>query len=301
VLIIDPNGVARHVGPDLLREDAAFASAAPGRSSEPDAMALLVFRDGPTGLKAVPLSLVTRLEEIDAASIEHAGGTPCVQYRGRLMPLVTTGGGAVRSDGLQALIVFSEFGRSVALAVDEIVDIVEEVFDIEAVIGRPDLVGSAIIRGRATEIIDVVDLLPRSSDQGPFDGHVGPTRVSTILLVDDKVFFRDMLSPVLKAAGFRVKTATGAQDALDVLAGGSVDAVVTDLDMPGLSGLHLIEEMRRHPRTANLPVIALASAASPEALDRARGLSVFDVVAKFDRTGLVAALAEAGPLMGVAA
>jgi two-component system chemotaxis sensor kinase CheA len=293
VLIVDPNGVARQIGPDVLRETDALAIAAASRPASAEAMTLLVFRDGGAGFKAVPLSLVTRLEEIDAATIEEAGGRPCVQYRGRLMPLVTTGGGALRREGAQSLIVFSEFGGSVALAVDEIVDIVEEVFSIEAVAGRPDLVGAAVIRGRATEIIDVVDLLPQLGDRMAANaGQAAPLPQSTILLVDDRAFFRDMLGPVLKAAGYRVRTATSAPAALAVLAAERIDALVTDLEMPGRSGLQLIADIRRQPRLTHLPVIALASAPNPDLIERARGLAVYDVVAKFDRSGLVAALAE---------
>ena len=49
---------------------------------------LLVFRAGGTDLKAVPLALVARLEEIEVGQIEHSHGKPVVQYRGQLMPLV---------------------------------------------------------------------------------------------------------------------------------------------------------------------------------------------------------------------
>jgi two-component system, chemotaxis family, sensor kinase CheA len=71
--------------------------------------------------------------------------------------------------------------------------------------------------------------------------------------------------------------------------------------MPGRSGLQLIEDARRDPRFAHLTMVALASSASAEVLDRARDLGVFDVVAKFDRSGLLAALSEALQLMDRAA
>jgi two-component system chemotaxis sensor kinase CheA len=101
-----------------------------------------------------------------------------------------------------------------------------------------------------------------------------------------------MLGPVLRAAGYRVKTAANADQALKLLTEIPVDALVTDLEMPGRSGLQLIEDMRRQPPLRHLTVIALASSASPDLLARARDLGVFDVVAKFDRSGLLAALNE---------
>src|SRR3712207_851922 len=89
VLIIDPNGIARVVGSGagesrFNMEEAAEETA----TEEAENVTLLVFRGGGESHKAVPLSLVTRLEEIDASKIEWAGGRPLIQYRGRLIPLV---------------------------------------------------------------------------------------------------------------------------------------------------------------------------------------------------------------------
>jgi two-component system, chemotaxis family, sensor kinase CheA len=80
VLIIDPNGLARMVGSGTedseLQTDSALEQAG---VIEDEATTLLVFRGGAKSLKAVPLSLVTRLEEIDASTIEWLGGRPLVQ------------------------------------------------------------------------------------------------------------------------------------------------------------------------------------------------------------------------------
>ena len=60
--------------------------------------------------------------------------------------------------------------------------------------------------------------------------------------------------------------------------------------------------MRATPALADLPVIALGSAVATEAVERARGLGVADFVAKFDRSGLISALAElTAPALDVAA
>ena len=88
---------------------------------------LLVFRAGNDELKAVPLALVARLEEIDLGSVEHSHGVPMVQYRGHIMPLVPFNQSHVwGTEGRQATIVFTEGERSMGLVVDEIIDIVED-------------------------------------------------------------------------------------------------------------------------------------------------------------------------------
>jgi len=111
-----------------------------------------------------------------------------------------------------------------------------------------------------------------------------------------------MLTPVLKAAGYKVISAASAEQALEILgAGARVDVMITDVEMPGRNGFNLVEAVRGHGGFADLPVIALSSGVSPEAIDQARKLRISEFVAKFDRSGLVSALAETQPLLGEAA
>jgi two-component system chemotaxis sensor kinase CheA len=70
------------------------------------------------------------------------------------------------------------------------------------------------------------------------------------------------------------------------------DVILTDIEMPGMSGFDFAEQMRGDPRMRNVPVIALSSVISPEAIARGREVGLHDYVAKFDRPGLIAALKE---------
>jgi len=296
VLIVDPNGVARQVAQGVQGSSGHADVDAEAEASEigDTKTTLLVFKGGHGSFKAVPLSLVTRLEEIECNKVEWLGGRPLIQYRGRLMPLVPADPAiTISSEGTQALVVFSDGERAMGLVVDEIVDIVEERLDIEIAADRSDLIGSAVLRGRATDIINIAHFLPLAYD----DWARGPKKseqVSTLLLVDDSAFFRDMLSPVLKAAGYQVLTAASADAALTLLQSDPrIEVVVTDLEMPGRSGFDLVAAMRGgEPRLAGLPVIGLTGTVGAEAVERARSLAISDLVAKFDRSGLIAALAE---------
>jgi two-component system chemotaxis sensor kinase CheA len=80
-----------------------------------------------------------------------------------------------------------------------------------------------------------------------------------------------------------------------------VHAVVTDVEMPGRNGFQLVEAIRAQGSHARLPVIALSSGVTPDQIERARRLHIAEFVAKFDRSGLVAALAETQSPMGEAA
>lgn len=256
---------------------------------------MLLFRAGSPHPKAVPLSLVTRLEEIDAASVESADGRSVVQYRGQLMPLVPINGNVrVKNAGSQPLLVISDEGRSMALIVDEIVDIVEERLQVELSSNVAGVLGSAVIKGQATEVIDIAHYLPLAFEDWMQGRRQRPdARPQHVLLVDDAPFFRNMLTPVLRAAGFVVTTAASVDEAVALLHGNrQFDVVVTDIEMPGKDGFELASAVRANPRTPHLPVIGLSSMVSKEAIERGRQVGLHDYVAKFDRQGLIAALKE---------
>ena len=295
ILIIDPNGIADVLGAAAKTRMPLAGNGSEHAGTDERRTSLLVFRAGSPHPKAVPLSLITRLEEIDAQMIELSGGRHMVQYRGQLMPLIRAGDNVrIRSEGVQPLLVFSDGERSMALVVDEIVDIVEERLDIQVGGETPGVLGSAIVKGQATDIVDVAHFLPMAfADWFRSVKETAPARRRSLLLVDDSPFFRNMLMPVLQAAGYDVAVAGGGQEALAHLRRGTaVDIVVTDIDMPGMDGFALTEALRREPATASLPVIALSSQVSETCIERGRSVGLHDYVAKFDRAGLIAALKE---------
>ena len=296
IMIIDPNGVAQAFGTNVASQlAAAEASEIKPAPSAGSSTSLLVFRAGSMQPKAVPLSLVTRLEEIDAQKIELSNGRHMVQYRGHLMPLISMSENVrVKGEGAQPLLVFSDGSRSMALVVDEIVDIVDDTLNIQVASENPGVLGSAIVRGHATEIIDVGHFLPLAfEDWFRRREQQVQHRSCSVLLVDDSPFFLNMLTPVLQAAGYVVTTAASARDALALLSEGrTFDVAITDIEMPDMDGFQFAESVRGDPRIGSLPIIALSSVVSPEAIERGRRVGFHDYVAKFDRQGLIAALKE---------
>jgi len=295
IMIIDPNGIAQGLGTSGgTQHEIASENAANRIASGEQLTSLLVFRAGTAEPKAVPLALVTRLEEIAADKIELSNGRYMVQYREQLMPLVLMEGVNVHTTGTQPILVFADDDRAMGLVVDEIIDIVEERLHIEVASSRDGVLGSAVIKGLATEVIDVGHFLPMAFSDWFNRKEMRPSNTAqSVLLVDDSAFFRNMLAPVLKAAGYKVRVASDAQEGLSVLRSGQeFDVILTDIEMPDMNGFEFAETIRADSKLASTPIIALSAMISPAAIERGRQAGFHDYVAKFDRPGLIAALKE---------
>ncbi|MEP7050637.1 MAG: response regulator, partial [Pseudomonadota bacterium] len=92
-----------------------------------------------------------------------------------------------------------------------------------------------------------------------------PTRV---LLVDDDNAVRNALRRVLEHRGYSVSPCSSAREALQRLAGGGFDAMVSDVLMPGMSGLKLLRAVREHD--LDLPVILVTG--NPDVLTATQAL-----------------------------
>jgi len=300
IMIIDPNGIANTTG-DLssAKESERDADDADVLTKD-DTTSMLIFRAGGNELKAVPLALVARLEEVDMAATERSHGTYVVQYRGHLMPLVPFDANHEwKETGRQPILVFTDRERSMGLVVDDIVDIIEDKLNIELAANHPGLVGSAIIDGKSTDVIDAGHFLTQAFSDwfGDKDGSYGTGETThgsrKVLLVDDSPFFRNLLAPVLSVAGYTVTTAETADEALKMReAGMAFDVIVSDIEMPGMNGFEFAEEVRGGGSWASTPMVALSSHATGEDLARGREVGFNDYVAKFDREALVEKLGD---------
>lgn len=301
IMILDPNGIANAGGEIRGGEHADFAAAEEEAAvSEGDRkVSLLVFRAGDGAQKAVPLSLVSRLEEINVKDVESSGHQKVIQYRGQLMPLVPFDKNMqMRKEGRQPVLVFADQERLMGLMVDEIIDIVEERINVQISGTEQGLLGSAIIDEKAMDVIDVGYFLGlahsdwfRTRTTQSFGGKADKKRV---LLVDDSPFFRNMLAPMLSVAGYHVTSTAEAAEALRMCESGEkFDLIISDIEMPGMSGFEFAEKVKADgSRWKATPLVALSSHATPQDLDRGRQAGFDDYVAKFDRDALLRSVAQ---------
>ncbi len=303
IMILDPNGIAKASGDITIANADNDAEAAHSMSDNARKTSLLLFAAGDDSPKAVPLSLVSRLENIDLNTVEHANGQMIVQYRGSLMPLLPFNKD-VKTEGMnqKPLLVFTDRDKSIGIVVDEIIDIREEHINIQVDGTTAGIMGSAIIDNKATEIIDVTHFL-RMAYSDWFNNHgaeafssahgKADSRMRRVLLVDDSPFFRNMLSPLLAVAGYDVTSLESPIRALELSEKGEkFDIIISDIEMPDMNGFEFATRIRAGGQWQNIPMVALSSHATPQDMDEGYKVGFNKYVAKFDRETLLSALSQ---------
>ncbi|MQP77365.1 response regulator [Stenotrophomonas sp. MYb238] len=116
----------------------------------------------------------------------------------------------------------------------------------------------------------------------PFRRHRARVRSLDVLVADDHEANRMVLQRLLQKAGHRVTCVHGAEEALDAMAAREFDVAITDLHMPGMSGLDLLRQLRvmqagGGPRT---PVVILSADVTPEAIQRCNQAGAHAFMAK---------------------
>jgi two-component system chemotaxis sensor kinase CheA len=158
-LILDVQALARRaLRPETAeRQESRMAASAVTAVQERQRMLLAAIGGGRR--VAIPLDTVTRLEQVRSETVERVGSREVVQYRGAILPIVRLDRhlGAFGDTDRETLevIVYADHGRSVAIVVDEILDIVDGEAAVQSDIDDLGLLGSAVIGDRVTELLDV--------------------------------------------------------------------------------------------------------------------------------------------------
>jgi two-component system chemotaxis response regulator CheY len=114
-----------------------------------------------------------------------------------------------------------------------------------------------------------------------------------ILIVDDSVMVRQMVSFTLQEAGFEVVVAENGQDALNKLGGNAVDLIVTDLNMPVMDGITFIANARAVATAKYIPILMLTTESQPEMKQKGKAAGATGWIVKpFDPPKLLAVIAK---------
>ncbi len=194
-------------------------------------------------------------------------------------------------------VVLGPSNREVALQVDEIVQEQEVLVKPlgEALAHLKGVSGAAVLgTGQLVPVLKARELTMAASagvqaTSAGLEARQDEGAARSILVAEDSITARTLLKNILEGAGFRVKTAVDGVDAFTLLHEEPFHLVVSDVDMPRMSGLDLTAKIRADPRLKGVPVVLVTALSSPE--DRERGMDVganaYLVKSSFDQSNLL--------------
>lgn len=213
-LILDIPGLARLSGMASQGRDTRRLDSATKKTGE-DRQSFLVFSAGGYERVAVPLALVSRLEQIESSRIEQASGRPVMHYRGQILPLIhlasllkSSSFSEIAPNANAQLIVIGEGTRQAGVIVDNIIDIVEESVTFRRRSEHACLLGSAIVGGAITDILDVAAMLSLAS------GAIQVTEPKTMLVIGGFAAHTSIHRSFLEMSGLRVHEVHSFEQAL---------------------------------------------------------------------------------------
>ncbi|MDA7978081.1 MAG: chemotaxis protein CheW [Pirellulales bacterium] len=303
-LILDISGIAAMSELNPLQEEASHENEG-GTSHLDELQTVLLFANAPEDRFAVPMPRIARIERVDTNRIESIGGRKLIQYRGNTLPLIAL------EECIQAdppnlpstvfVIVFAFSGREIGL----IAPTLEDIHDVDLALDTSTAAESGVagilpINGHTTRLLDIQELanaaIPLPSRQHEDDWE--PARSESeelpfrILFAEDSSFFRKQVSTVLVGAGYEI---VAFPDGLKAWEGlheleRPVDLVLTDVEMPHMTGLELCRNIKQSERFAHLPVITLTSRAGDADIEAGMASGVDDYQVKMDQERLLTSI-----------
>ncbi len=241
---------------------------------------------------AIPMALVERLECLKPERIETSASGEILQYRDEVITvlrwadLLKQSATILEKDGDLYCLILSDGGKRMCLQVDEVVDILEIPLEIKKTSQNSMFLGTAIIQGVATEVVDVFEIVQQADPD--WFSQPSYTQKTEILFVEDAQFFRHLVIPVLESMNFSIRTATNGQQACEILRDYSPDLILTDIEMPKMNGIELAKWVKNQPALQMIPVIALTGT---KKYDHEAMSDIFTaILVKLDRHSLVTSL-----------
>lgn len=255
----------------------------------------------------IPTANVERVARIRKDSIKTVGNKDTVEVNGRTIPLVKLADtlelsriakkGVEDTEFLQVLILRS--GESlVAFNADMILQEQEVlVKSLGKQLSRVRNVAGATVlgSGRLVPILNVPDLIKSAlkraaaGNGSAISVEVQDTKAKSILVVEDSITSRMLLKNILESSGYQVTTSVDGQDAWNVLKREQFDLVVSDVEMPKMSGFELTVNIRSDEKLSEMPVVLVTSLGSREDKERGveAGANAYIVKGSFDQNNLL--------------
>jgi CheY-like chemotaxis protein len=122
--------------------------------------------------------------------------------------------------------------------------------------------------------------------------HPAPATRKRILVIDDSSLVRRQVTVALEGKGYEIVQAPDGPTALEILGAQPIALVITDFTMPRMSGLELIELIRAHPTSSDVPIIVLSTQTKVDLVARGQHLGVKAWLKKPFKAALLASAVE---------
>jgi len=252
---------------------------------------------------AFPMDGVEDMLDVPKERVQiDAQGRPCIYWRDALLPFQPLTGllkhgrilgrgsvyGGNQEEDIISVVVLRSTGNNLALQVDQVLGEQEIVIkQLEGPVPKPIGIAGATVMGdgRIMPIADVLELIDLAEgrvrrdagsslwemeEQLPPEAFTAKTE-PTVLIVDDSITVRELLSMTFNKVGYRVEQARDGQEAWEKLRSGlPCDLVFCDIEMPRMDGLELLSRLQKDPSLSHLPIAMLTSRGA----DRHRQMAV---------------------------
>lgn len=231
----------------------------------------------------LPVMHIQRVLRVNRDAIQSLENRETIQMNGQAISLVRLGDvlrvpRKITPDEKhkESVVIVTWADEQIAFLVDEIVR--EQEVLVKA-LGKQlphvrNISGAMVLgTGKVLPVLNAADLMRSAIMLSPVTVTAEAEETAkSILVAEDSITTRTLLKNILEFAGYRVKTAVDGAEALATLGTEEFDLLVSDVDMPRMSGFDLTAKIRADKRLSELPVVLVTSLESRE--DRERGIDV---------------------------
>jgi chemosensory pili system protein ChpA (sensor histidine kinase/response regulator) len=244
---------------------------------------------------AIPLGAVTQILRVEPKQIERVGNQPVIRVDGHVLPAAQLGeklglkNPPDQSVRRQPVLVLQIGGQKMALIVDQLLEAREVVVKTMGNLLRrvQGITGATLMGdGSVVLIVNPSELVGKQSSDmpagaAPRETPAGRSRALDVLIVDDSVSVRRVLSNLMENAGWSSTAAKDGVEALEILQRGKTpDVILLDIEMPRMDGYELTAALRGQEAYKNVPIIMLTSRAGEKHRKRAFELGATDYLVK---------------------
>lgn len=246
---------------------------------------VLMVRAGET-VYAIPSAMIEQVRQVKSADMENLHRARQVEWQGHAYPLQylphMLGNMDVAEENLprNSVLLLRRGEQRIALHVDEMLGNQEVmVKNIGPQLSRLSGIAGATVLGNGGVllILNPIQLAQRIGATGKPGKEAAIQPLAThplIMVVDDSLTVRKITSRMLLRAGYQVVTATDGVDALEKLEEFTPRVMLLDIEMPRMDGFALAKQLRRDPRTRDLPIIMITSRTADKHREYAMQLGV---------------------------